>query len=311
MLKNYFTIAMRHLMKRKLLSFINIFGLSIGIGFCLLIAMYVSNEKSINSTIRHIDQQYIIKSNWKNDNTAPATTTVGPLAKVLKESYPSLIENYYRFDPLTAIVPSGNKQFREDIASGDTTLVSMYGFPLLAGSKTRAFRDNRSAVVTESFARKFFGQADALDKTITIHTPKGKKEDFAVTAILKDMPYSVLNFNSGHDYQVFVPMESDTLFRLLHYGDNWSIVFVTGMIQLKPGVDPNDITRLVPNMLESNAPPFISSGLEVELTAMKDYHLKGNNGIIQKMINALSLVGVFILLMAVINFINISGLKGA
>lgn len=307
MLKNYFIIAMRHLMRRKLISFINIFGLSISISFCLLIAMYVSNEKSINSTIRNIDQQYIIKSNWKNDNTAPATTTVGPLAKALKESYPSLVENYYRFDPLSAIISSGNKQFREDIAIGDTTLVSMYGFPLLAGSKTRAFRDNKSAVVTESFARKFFGQADVLDKMITIHTPKGTREDFAITAILKDMPYnSVLNYNSGRNYQVFVPMESDTLFRLQHYGDNWSIVFVTGMIQLKPGVDPNDITRLVPKILESNAPPFISSGLEVGLTAMKDYHLNKDNGIIQKMTNALSLVGVFIILMAVINFINIS-----
>ena len=307
MLKNYIIIATRHLMRHKLISLINIFGLSIGITCCLLIGNYIANETSVNSTIKNIDHQYILKSHWKDANTAPSTTTVGPLAKKLKELYSSLIENYYRFDPLSAIVSSGNKQFREDIAIGDTTLISMYGFPLIFGNKSAAFRDDRSVIVTAAFARKFFGKDDVLDKVITIHTPKGTKEDFAITGVLKDMPFnSVMNYSHDRNYQVFVSMASDTLFRLQHYGDNWSIVFVTGMIELKPGVDPDKINGLLRGVLQSNAAPFISAGLLAELTSMKDYHLKENNGLVQKIINALSLIGLFILCMAIINFINIS-----
>ncbi|HTE23599.1 ABC transporter permease [Flavitalea sp.] len=307
MFKNYFTVAVRYLMRHKLISFINVFGLSIGITFCLIIGIYISTKKAVNSQIRNIDRQYVLKSNWKDDNTAPATTTVGPLAKKLKELYPTLIENYYRFDPINAIVSSGARQFREDIAIADTTLVSIYGFQLVAGNKAALFRDNRSAVVTESFAKKLFGRSDVLDKILTIHTQKGTKEDFAITAVLQDMPFnSVMNYNQGHQYEVFVPMESDTLFRLQHYGDNWSIVFVTGMVELKPGVDPAYVTALLPQVLKSNAAPWISSGLSAELSAMKDYHLEENNGTVRKMMDALTLVGLLILLMAVINFINIS-----
>lgn len=275
--------------------------------FCLLIGIYIINEKAVNTTIRNLDRQFILQSTWKDENTAPSTTTVGPLAKKLKELYPDLVENYCRFDPLSAIISSGNKQFRQDIAIADTSIISMYGLPLVAGNRATAFRDNRSAVVTESVAKKLFGQIDVVNKVFTIHTPKGTKEDFAISAVLKDMPYnSVMNYNQGHHYQVFVPMENDTLFRLQHHGDSWSIVFITGMVELKPGADPGYLTSLLPQVLQSNAAPWISSGLKAQLIAMKDYHLQENNGIVQKMINALSLVGVFILLMAVVNFINIS-----
>lgn len=294
-------------MRHKLLSLINIFCLSIGITFCLLIGIYISNEKNINSTNSNINNQYILKSIWKDENTAPSTTTVGPLAKALKEKYPSLIENYYRFDPLSGIVSAGEKHFREDIAIADTSLVSMYGFPLLEGSKTAAFRNDRSAVVTELFARKFFGKTDVLDKVITIHTPKGTREDFVISAVLKNMPFnSVTNYNTGRNYQVFVPIASDTLFRLQHYGDNWNILFVTGMVELKPGIDPDKVAAIIPSILKSNTSPFIQSGLTVALEPMKDFHLQENNGFVKRMISILSLAGTFILLMAVINFVNIS-----
>src|ERR1700709_496668 len=102
----------------------------------------------------------------------------------MKEEYPNLVANYYRFDPVVNIVSFGEKHFRTQIAVGDTTLVSMYGFPLLYGNPNKAFGNKQSAVVTENFANKFFGCSEAIDKAIIIQTPfDGKKHNFVITAV--------------------------------------------------------------------------------------------------------------------------------
>jgi len=134
MLQNYFKIAWRNLWKNKGFSIINIFCLALGITFSLLIGIYVLNAEGVNSGIRNIDNQYVIKSKWKEDNQGIPITTLGPLAKTMKDEYPNLVENYYRFDPVVNIISVGDKHFRTQIAVGDTTLVSMYGFPLAHGN---------------------------------------------------------------------------------------------------------------------------------------------------------------------------------
>src|ERR1700743_528057 len=102
MLHNYFTIAWRSLRKNKVFSLINIFGLSIGIAFTLLIAAYVWGEFQVNRSLRHADNQYIIQSTWKDPNLGPEITTIAELPKALKETYPSLVANYYRWDAVTS-----------------------------------------------------------------------------------------------------------------------------------------------------------------------------------------------------------------
>src|SRR5882762_5077505 len=134
MLRSYFSIAIRHLTRHKLFSVINIFCLTIGLTFSMLIGMYVLEEKGVNTDIKNISSQYVIKSEWKQENMGAPITTLGPLAKTMKEEYPELVENYYRFDPVVNIISVGNKHFRTQISVGDTTLVSMYGFPLLHGN---------------------------------------------------------------------------------------------------------------------------------------------------------------------------------
>src|SRR5580693_3141157 len=149
MLRNYLTIAVRHLTRHKLFSVINVFCLSIGITFSMIIGVYVLNQENINKDLRNLNSQFLVKSKWKQGNFGPDITTLGPLAKTMFDEYPGLIANYYRFDPVANIVSVGDKHFREDISIGDTTLVSMYGFPLLYGNPKQAFINDQSAVVTE------------------------------------------------------------------------------------------------------------------------------------------------------------------
>lgn len=149
MLKNYIKIAWRNIIKHRFHSAVNVFGLSIGIAFTLLIGAYVWNELQVNRHLKNADNQYIIESKWKDPNMGYEIATLGPLAKELKAQYPTLVANYYRFDGVTSNISRGDKHFREGLQIGDTTLLKMYGFPLLHGNVSTAFNDPFSVVITE------------------------------------------------------------------------------------------------------------------------------------------------------------------
>lgn len=309
MLKNYITVAIRHIAKYKVFSSINVLCIAIGITFSMLIGLYILNQKNVNHEIKNIDRQYIIKSKWKVKDMGLPLTTMGPLAKELKEEHPDLVANYFRYNPVTNVVSSGDKHFKENIAICDTSLVSMYGFELLHGDKNKAFTNNSSAVITESMAIRLFGTTDALNKTVSVFNIGSGKQDFQVSAVLKDMRHnSVNNFVDATGYNVFVPFEGNQYYPgTTGAGDkDWNMIFIVGMIELKTGVSPKDMAIPIAKMLDQRLPKNLKGLLQPELASMKDYYLKDNNGAVQKMIRTLSLVALFILLMAIINFININ-----
>ena len=138
MIKNYFKIAWRNIIKNPFYSAVNIIGLSMGIAFTMLIAAYVWNELRVNDNLKNADNQYIIQSKWKDANQGYELATFGQMAKALKENYPGLVANYYRYDGITSNISKEDKTFREGIQVGDSTLLSMYGFDLSEGnSRTR------------------------------------------------------------------------------------------------------------------------------------------------------------------------------
>src|ERR1700710_337850 len=101
MLHNYFTMAWRSLWKNKGFSIINIFGLSVGIAFTLLIGAYVWGELQVNRQLKNADNQYIIQSKWKDPNLGFELGTIAELPKALKSLYPTLVANYYHLDAVT------------------------------------------------------------------------------------------------------------------------------------------------------------------------------------------------------------------
>ena len=307
MLKNYFVIAIRHLSRHKSFSAINIVCLAIGITFSMIIGVYIINQKEVNASIKNVDKQYFIKSEWKVKNMGLPVTTVAPLAKTLKEKYPDIIANYYRFTPVTNVVSAGDKHFKENIAICDTTFVSMFGFELLHGDKEHAFKNNGSAVITEAMARKLFGITDIIGKTITITNTTSEKQDYAVSAVLRTIPYcTVNNAIDPAGYNVFVPLEGNKYFQGGSGEDSWNNIYMPGMIELKTGASVNALNMAAEQTLSANLPDNLKGLLQPKFVSLKDYYLKDNNGAVQKMITVLSLIAAFILLMAVINFININ-----
>jgi len=307
MLRNYLIIALRNMARHKLFSVINILCLSLGITFSLLIGVYINKERNVNAGLHEAGNQYLIKSKWKGKNMGLDITTIGPLAKAMKEEYPQLVANYYRYNPVTNVVSAGDNYFKEDISIGDTTLVSMYGFPLLHGNKTQLFRDDNSAVITESMAIKLFGKTDVINNRISVQTlVNNEKQDYLVSAVLKDIPFNSVTGLIGSNYTVFVPFTGNRYYQGGDPSLSWNSIYEVGFLQLKKGVTPEDMKKPFIQMLAKNAPANIRDNLEIELAPIKDYYVKTNNGAVQKMILTLALIGGFILLMAIINFINIS-----
>ncbi len=307
MLKNYFTIAVRHLLRHKFFSAINILCLAIGITFSLVIGVYVLGQYNINASLKNVSNQYIVKSNWKVKEMGLDITTFGPLPKTLKEEYPSLVANYYRYNPVTNVVSAGDKYFKEDIAIGDTNFISMYGFPILYGNRQHPFTDNNSAVITETMAMKLFGKKDVINKVISILTTQnGEKQDYKVSAVLKDVPYNSVTNLVGDTYSVFVPTEGNRYYGGGDPAQYWNSAYEIGMVELQPGKSPKDLEAPLKQVLAKYTTENVQKNLVVELTPVRDYYIKDHGGAARKMVMILSLAALFILLMAVINFVNIN-----
>jgi putative ABC transport system permease protein len=307
MLKNYITIAVRHLVGHKLFSIITVCCLAIGITFALIIGLYVRNQESVNGSIKDVGNQYMIKSRWKVKGLGMDITTIPPLAKTMKEEYPRLVANYYRYNPVGTVVKAGDNYFKENVAIGDTTLVSMYGMPVLYGNQGNAFPTISSAVITERVAMKWFGQKNVIGRNFGIQTTgAGDFQRYTISAVLKDIPDNSVTFLLGNRYDVFVPTIGNRFYSGGDPSTNWNSAYEIGQLELQPGVRPADLAAPFRQVLAKYTKDPFTKNLEVELAPVRDYYLKENNETVQKLVTTLSLIAGFILLMAIINFVNIT-----
>lgn len=311
MFRNYLKIALRNLIRRKFFSVLNIFGLSIGIAFAFIIAGYAWQEAGVNHNIEHVDQFYMLESQWKEvAGVGSELKTIPALSKELRRQYPNLVENYYRWDWVSSFLSVGEKHFRDSLQIGDSTFIAMFNFPVLHGDKNTMFENPDAVVITESKAIKLFGQTDVIGKRVTIDNYSGKQHDFTVTGVIKDLP-----FNSVTNSIVPVNASTNSTFLGINglrffYGDyelnNWNFSSLTSYVKLKEGVKPEALAQPIKQLINDNADDYIKHNLTVKLAPLSTFNLDANNGLIRKMIITLSLIAVFILCMAVINFINIS-----
>ncbi len=306
MIKNYFKTAWRNITRHRFYSIVNIAGLVAGISFVFLIGAYVWSEFRVNRDLRNASRQYFLQSDWKDPNLGVNITTVGPLAKRLKEDYPGLVANFYRWDGITSVMSKGDKFFRENIQLGDSTLLNMYGFRLLHGDKRNALENPFSAILTTATARKYFGRTDVVGETINIQSFSGGRKDFAITGVLEDIPTnSVTRLNGENNNTVFIPTNTFAYFGRFDF-ENWNNLYIPSYLELKPGVDPSTLEKAIAKLIAQNCSEVVRKNLSVKLVPLTDYYLGQNNGVVKKMLYALSLAGLFILLMAIVNFINIT-----
>ena len=309
MIRNYFKIAWRNIIKNPFYAAMNIIGLSTGIVFTLLIGAYTWSELQVNRNLKNAGNQYIIQSKWKEANQGYELATLGPLAKTLRENYPDLVANYYRYDGITSNVSKGDKVFREGLQLCDSTMLNMYGFSLMHGNAASALAAPFTVVITIEKAMKYFGKTDVVGQTITIENFSGSKHDFMITGVMNEFSRnSVTHLVYDYPNGFFV---SDI--NLVFFGRNmdWGNYSIASYVELQKGVQPKDLEKPIQYLVSQNAAPQIAKNMAPFLVPLKEYYLSANNGLVKKMLYTLSASALFILLMAIINFVNMSVSRSA
>jgi len=306
MLKNYIKIAWRNLYKHKVFSLINIFGLSIGIAFSLLIGSYVWSELHINHGLNDTGNQYIILDKWKDPNMGDDVDDIAALPQALADNYPELIKSYYHSNRTTTTVSKGDKHYSERIQIGDSTILKMYGFTLLYGNNKTALNDPFSVVITHSIALKYFGKDDVTGQTLNFENSNGEKHDFIITGVLSQVPQnSVTGIDESHISDFFFTAAASKYFGRGNM-NGWINVGTTGFLDLKDGVEPKRVEKAMADLIHKYEPDdVLRTSLTPYLVKLNDYNLTADGGLIKKMTWTLSCISLFILLMAVINFVNI------
>ncbi len=306
MVRNYFKIAWRNIIKHRFYSLVNIVGLLMGIAFVLLIGAYVWQELQVNKQLKNSDRQFFLTSIWKDPNLGNPITTIGPLCKRLKEDYPGLVANYYRWDGITSVVSRGDKHFRQGIQLGDSTLLKMFGFTLLHGDANTALNNPFSVLITKALAKKYFGKTSVVGETLDIQSFTGGNRAFVVTGVLNDSgENSVTYLNANNHNEVFIPTNTFSYFGRDSFED-WNNTGLPGYIELKEGVTPEALQKPIAQLIAQNGSDIVRKNLTVKPVLLTAYYRQDNNALVIRMLYTLSFTGLFILLMAVINFVNIA-----
>jgi len=305
MLNNYLKVMIRSIMRRKVYSAINIFGLTVGIAFALLIGVFVWSELQVNQSLADVDRLYILESRYSGPEENFIWFAPSPLMRQAVEQYPALIENYYRFRDRQITVSKGDNHFRIQSMIGDSTFFQMFGFPILHGDGHAALTRPNSIAITEKIARQYFDRSDVVGESLTLTTEINGLKEFMITAVLADLQQknSVTDFMNS-DAQVFLSLKNKDDFSL-GFEDDWTSEIIT-YAKLAPHASPSEARNAINKILKDGAPKSLSENRTIELDSLKNYYLVTNHSAVQKLLATLTMIVVFILFLAMANFINIT-----
>src|SRR5690606_12147998 len=191
----------------------------------------------------------------------------------------------------------------ESVSLGDSTLLNMFGFELFEGNPSSWLATPFSGVITQSAAMKYFGKKEVLGENLTISNFAGEKHDFVITGVLKPTAQnSVMELNAAMSSSIFLPIASEQYFG--RNVDNWNNLWIAGFIELQENVLPEQLNTPIQNLLKQHANEQVAANLIPQLKPLSSYYLDDNKGAIRQLTHVLVLIAGFLLIMAVVNFIN-------
>jgi putative ABC transport system permease protein len=299
MLKNYIKIALRNILRHKGFSFINIFGLAVGIAACLLISLWVQDELNYDKFHQNSENIFqMIQTQYYDSGPFSVGSMPGPLAENLLEHFPE-VESATRFGYAAAVVANGDKSYNEYLNVADNSCFKMFTFPFAFGDEEQALLEPYSIVLSTKMAKKYFDEENPLGKTLTINN----KFNFTVTGVMEKIPS-----NSSLELDLVVPFEF--LRELGEDIDSWTNNHAT-YIQLHPNVDHLEFNDKVKHFFQ------ILHG-EESTTILYTFpfprkHLYSATGGQDNItgIYLISIIAFLILVIACINYMNLSTARSA
>ena len=315
MIKNYLRVAIRNLLRNRTYSFINIAGLATGLAGFILVSIFIKNELSYDTFNEKADRIYRVveTQDFPGIGKQNVAVTMGPLAPALK-NYFSQVEGAVRILP---VPPSsckiGDTGFYEKyISFADPSIFNIFTFPLIEGDPKTALESPYSLVISQSIAGKYFGNLNPLGKTIRLDFGMGP-HDYAITGVMKDCPQ-----NSHVYFEMLGSYKSlqNSIPQLKEWGDNWLATYVL----LRKGIDYRNVNNSLRGFIDKYVPKASWKELWMYLQPVTDIHLHSDyipyqtfnhNAGNMSTVELFSVIAIFILLIACINFMNLSTARSA
>ena len=322
MLKNYILVAFRNLWRKKGYSLINISGLAIGIASSLMILLFVQDELSYDRHHEHAGNIYrvVMKASMQgNDFHAPITPA--PMAATMMNDFPEVRSavRFYNFGS-SPIIRYENRSFIEsNFVWADSTIFDVFTYNMIRGDRRNALNRPNTIVMTESAARKYFGEQDPLGQTLEVGNDRAH---FEVTGIIQDPPA-----NSHFSFDVIASIITNSQ----HENQMWVSNNYFTYILLDENADPGLLEAKFPGMLETYMGPqvemvlgvtleeFYESGEEwgyylqpltrIHLYSDLQYEIQANGNMTTVIV--FSIIALFLLVIASINFMNLSTARSA
>lgn len=309
MISNYFKIAWRSLSRSKMYSLINIIGLTVGIACCILIVLYVKDELSYDKYHKNYNEIYRVLHAYreKSDRPLPAPAPGeyqvwgnAPVAPALQAEFPEIKETARFTSPVTLLLQYNDKRFQENnLVFADSTLFDLFSWKMLYGNSKTVLAAPFSIVLTESMARKYFGNSNPVGQVF-------KTDDnntLTVTGVMEDVPS-----NSHFTFTGLISMS--TFYRTRpEIFNEWGYVDFYTYFLLNKNADINALKARVPAFVKRHNPDF---NYAMTFEPLKDAYLHSvamrQPGVTGSLANVyiFSLVAAFILFIAGINFINLT-----
>ncbi|MCR8557569.1 ABC transporter permease [Mucilaginibacter sp. BJC16-A38] len=311
MFKNILLTTRRTLVKNKLYSFVNIGGLTLGIAAYILISAYVNFEKSYDRMFKNADGIYRVESSFYKDRqiTDDWPTSTNGYATAMKANFPEIASIVrINWNNSERVVRYNDIKYREEhVCFADTNFFTFFGYPLLQGDPKTVLKDVNTIVISQSAATKYFRNANPMGKFMEVNTLNGSLHCM-VTGVFKDVPP-----NSTMRFNFLISWASTPLF----FQDFWYIHESYTFLKLRPGSNIHAVEAKFPALAErfKTGPSMKNLKWAITLVPLTDIHLnppkqyeieaKGN----RVAVKFLGIIAYVILLIACVNYINLSTAK--
>ena len=312
MFKNYLKVALRNSWKNKLVTFINVFSLALGIAACLLIYLFIRDERSFDTFHEKGNQIYRLDEvqSFPGTNTQNVALSMPGMGPNMAKDYPE-IQNYTRYYGRgERLFELGDKRFLiEQMAIVDSTFLRIFDFELLIGDRETALDEPRSIIITREIAERFFDEIDVVGKSLDMG-----ENTYEITGVLENVPE-----NSHLQFDVLLSMSSITS-ENPNFNSQFGSNFLVTYFVFDPNTDVGALEAKMPDFLLRYMPPnenstntvndfyklFFQALPDVHLASMDIEHDYQNyrkfNG---AYLDVFAMVGLFILLIAGVNFMNL------
>jgi ABC-type antimicrobial peptide transport system permease subunit len=305
MLKNFLKIAFRNLVRHKGYSFINIAGLAIGMAVCVLLMLWVQDELSFDHFNKNVNHIYrLVQDQIDSKRVFKLAATPAPLAPACVEEFPEAID-YTRFLPERGKVLlkiDGNLFYEDGFAYADPSIFKMFTFPFVNGDPKTALSDLTSIVITEGIAKKYFGGEYPIGKTILVNN----RNLYTIKGIIKNIPQ-----NSHLKFSILAPFNK---LREVGLNFDWYYNHYFAYLLLQKNASYKKFSEKLALLKEKYTPEtssifYLQPLSEVHLKSDFEIDLYGHTEFKNQNIYILFSIAIFVLLIACINFMNLSTAK--